>query len=96
MPEAPHPRYSITAVAALCVALFGFAFIAAPRSCAWGLSAYFWSGVALTIAGAALPSIVDDKQLPRAGISLLLGGTVVAVWVIGLLAAPFQLLCRLF
>jgi len=30
----------------LCVFLFAFAFVAAPHSCEWGLSAYFWTGVA--------------------------------------------------
>jgi putative membrane protein len=36
--------------AALCLGLFAFAFVAAPRSCEWGLAAYFWSGVATIVA----------------------------------------------
>ena len=30
---------------ACCLALFVFAFVAAPHSCEWGLTAYFWAGV---------------------------------------------------
>ncbi|HYC46583.1 MAG TPA: hypothetical protein VED01_14010 [Burkholderiales bacterium] len=82
--------------AALWTALLVFAFVAAPHSCAWGLSAYFWSGIAVVAISASLPSLVDAKEKPRLGVSALLGAAAAGVWIIGLFAAPFQLLCRLF
>lgn len=84
--------------AALSATLFAFAFVAAPKSCQWGSDTYFSAGVA------ALPALFALPYLLRAGASLLvragLGpGLVVvgcAVWLGGLFAANFRIICTLF
>ena len=89
-------RQSVAAAATLWAALFVFAFVAAPRSCAWGLSAYFLSGLDAVANSVSLPLLLDGRENPRLGLSALLGAAAAAIWVIGLFVAPFQLLCRLF
>jgi hypothetical protein len=79
-------------------ALLVLAFVAAPHSCSWGLATYFWAGVALIIGqAAAVFVLLRDRTTARrvvlAGLAALLG---VVVWLAGLFAANFQLLCRLF
>jgi len=79
-------------------ALLVLAFVAAPHSCAWGLATYFWAGVVL-ILGQAIAAFVllrdrtTARRVALAGLAALVGG---AVWLAGLFAANFQLLCRLF
>lgn len=79
-------------------ALLVLAFVAAPHSCAWGLATYFWAGVVL-ILGQAVATFVllRDRTTARrvvlAGLAALVGA---GVWLAGLFAANFQLLCRLF
>jgi len=85
-------------VAGISAALFALAFVIAPKSCDGGLEIYFWSGVAAVFVMLALPFAV------RTGGSLLacfgwgLGFAFVgaAVWLAGLFAANFRILCRLF
>jgi len=80
------------------VALLALAFVAAPHSCAWGLATYFWAGVAL-ILGQAVATFVSlrgrttARRVALAGLAALVGA---GVWLAGLFAANFQLLCRLF
>ena len=100
----PTPRPGVSrnralrAAAALCAALFAFAFVAAPHSCEWGLTAYFWSGVACVILAFALPFILDrSASLGRRyawafGLALATTG----VWFGGLVAANVRIICRLF
>jgi multidrug transporter EmrE-like cation transporter len=85
-------------VAALCIGLFGFTFLAAPHACEWGLSAYFWSGVGVVIALLVLPFVFHREQslLKRGLFSLGLCALGVVVWWGGLFIANVRILCRLF
>lgn len=79
-------------------ALLGLAFVAAPHSCAWGLATYFWAGVALILGNAVTTFVLlrdrtTVRRVALAGLAALVGA---AVWLAGLFAANFQLLCRLF
>ena len=88
----------MTLAGTLCAALFAFAFVAAPRSCEWGLEAYFWAGVALVVILAALPSAMA-AGLPagkRAGLALAFAAAGFGVWAAGLFAANVRIVCRLF
>jgi len=87
-----------TASGVLCVALFAFAFIAAPSSCEWGLDAYFWSGVASLVLLFAAPFVfrVEYSLLGRAGFAVGLLVLGAAVWFAGLFIANVRIMCRLF
>ncbi|KAA2285820.1 hypothetical protein [Arenimonas fontis] len=93
----PRPSTWILALL-LPAALFGFAFVAAPHSCEWGLSSYAWLGITTLAVELALPLVTEaNRPLSR---RLLLsagsGGLTAGAWLGGLVAADFQLLCRLF
>ena len=82
----------------LCAALFSFAFIAAPYSCEWGATAYFFAGVA-SIAVLFVGAIVvkgDSPLVNRIVLSLGLDLAVLFVWSTGLFVANVRILCRLF
>ena len=83
---------------AICAALFGFAFVAAPRSCEWGLAAYFWSGMAALVVLLAIPVAIrtDRSVLGRVALGLGLAAIGAAVWMAGLFAANVRIMCRLF
>lgn len=83
---------------ACCVALFVFAFVAAPHSCEWGLTAYFWAGVACVVLLAALPFALLSASLiqRRLLIAFALAGAASASWIAGLFIANVRILCRLF
>ena len=87
----------LIAAAVLCFALFGFAFVAAPHSCEWGLSAYFWAGVAVVVALLAMPWVLHVAQplWQRLLVSLLLGSVGALVWLGGLFAANVRIICRM-
>lgn len=74
-----------------------FAFVAAPRSCEWGLDAYFWAGAIAVALFALMPLLARGR--PGADIRprsfLPLAGVLVA-WLGGFLLAGFRLMCRLF
>lgn len=79
-------------------ALLVLAFVAAPHSCAWGLATYFWTGVVLILGQAIaafvlLRDLTTARRVALAGLAALAGA---GVWLAGLFAANFQLLCRLF
>jgi len=94
-PVSGQRRWLIAVPAAF---LFAFAFVAAPESCEWGMTAYFWSGVGAVVAMGVLPfvPIVGWPSVGRVCDGLLAGAGGIAVWFAGLFAADFQLLCRLF
>lgn len=79
-------------------ALFGFAFAAAPHSCEWGLRSYFWAGVAVVLVELALPFVTEAERplLRRLLLAAGCGGLSAGAWFGGLVAANFQILCRLF
>ena len=84
--------------ATLSAAMFAFAFVAAPKSCQWGNEAYSRVGIGCLIALFAISFVL------RAGHSIL-GSTGFAlgfvafgcgVWLAGLFAANFRIICALF
>ncbi|MCL4799858.1 MAG: hypothetical protein KJ025_09750 [Burkholderiales bacterium] len=83
---------------AICAALFAFAFVAAPRSCEWGLAAYFWSGVGSVAALFAVPVVLrtDCSGLRRAALGFAFAALGAGVWLGGLVAANVRIICRLF
>lgn len=85
-------------VAALCVALFAFAFVAAPQSCEWGLPAYFWAGVGAVFAFLAAPFVLPAERsvLTRVSLAIGFGAFGCGVWIAGLYAANVRIICRLF
>lgn len=78
-------------------ALFGFAVVAAPHSCEWGLRSYFWAGVAVVLVELALPFVTEAERplLRRLLLAAGCGGLSAGAWFGGLVAANFQILCRL-
>ncbi len=93
----PRAGWSLLLGVALCVALFAFAFVAAPHSCEWGLTAYFSSGVVAVVALMVIPFVFGRglAPVPRAFFSLGFGVAGVAVWLGGLFAANLRIICRL-
>lgn len=97
--DAPPPsRAPLYTVGALVAALFVFAFVAAPHACEWGLNAYLGTGAVVGVSCLGLPFLLPGARLFRSPhlSALTLGTGCFAVWLGGLLAADFQLLCRLF
>jgi len=90
--------HAIAIGGAVCTAMFAFAFVAAPRSCEWGLAAYFWAGVASFLILLALPIVLraDRSVLFRIGLGVAFAGLGVGVWIGGLVAANVLIMCRLF
>ena len=89
---------TLVAAALLIVGMFGFAFVAAPHSCEWGLKAYVLTGIAVALAVATLPWLLETRASPgwRALFSVAFLGAAVAGWIGGLFAANVRLMCRLF
>lgn len=89
--------WSLAFGVALGVALFAFAFVAAPHSCEWGLAAYFNSGVVVVIALMVIPFVFSRRlpPLPRSFLALAFGAIGVAIWLSGLFAANLRIICRL-
>ena len=83
---------------ACCLGLFAFAFVAAPHSCEWGLSAYFWSGVACLAALFSMPFVLrEGMSTPRRTVlAFALAGLGCGTWIAGLFAANVRIMCRLF
>ncbi len=82
----------------IAVVLFAFAFVAAPKSCEWGLAAYFWSGVTALVVLFAIPMALrtDRPALQRAALGVAFAAFGAAVWIAGLFAANVRIMCRLF
>jgi heme/copper-type cytochrome/quinol oxidase subunit 4 len=93
-----RPLLSRGLVAVLCVALFLLAFVAAPRSCEWGLDAYVWAGLAVIAAMLVLPFLLhrDRSSGFRVGLALGYGGLAFVVWIFGFFAAGIRIFCRMF
>lgn len=83
---------------ALAAALLGFAFVAAPRSCEWGLDAYVWSGAAAVLASIVASLLPWARRAARgAGLRVLFPVLLVAgTWVLAFFVADFRLSFRLF
>lgn len=93
MPHTPSPRPVPWPQALLCAALFVFAFVAAPHSCAWGLDAYAGAGLAVVVALALLAFIGHGRSARRAALHVALG---IGIWLLGFWLADVRLMCRLF
>lgn len=85
-------------VTALSAALFAFAFVAAPKSCQWGNEAYFWTGIAVLPAFFVLPFLfrAGASPLVRTGLGVAAVLVGCAIWLGGLFAANFRIICTLF
>ena len=89
---------ALALAAALCAVLLAVAFATAPHACEWGVSVYFWSGVAVTVALAAIPACLL-RHLPAwklAAATLGFFALGIATLVGGVAAADMQVICRLF
>ncbi len=98
-PERMDQKTKVLAIAGgICAALFAFAFVAAPHSCEWGLTAYFFSGVAALLALFAAPFALrtDRTILVRLGFAFGFAVLGAAIWFAGLVAANVRIMCRLF
>ena len=82
----------------ICAALFAFSFVAGPKSCEWGLAAYFWAGVAALLALFVAPLVLrtDRTFLMRSAFGLAFSIAGIAVWFAGLEAGNVRIMCRLF
>lgn len=98
MIEATPDRTPLKLLAGLLGAMLVFGFIAAPHSCAWGLNAWFLTGVLVGITCFVLPFRFPGARLVNsvAGSAVILAAACFVVWCLGLFTAGFQLLCRLF
>jgi hypothetical protein len=78
--------------------MFVFAFIAAPKSCEWGLNAYALSGVVCMLLLLAIPFAfrAGESGAARIGLGVALAAAGAIVWVVGLFAANVRIMCRLF
>ncbi len=101
-PRLPNPASAGAAQhlripAAICLSLFGFAFVAGSQSCEWGLDAYFMVGVLVLVVLAITPWILQRHWPARNRLWLALGYTAagLVVWIAGFALAGFRLLCRL-
>lgn len=83
---------------AVCAALFGFAFLAAPASCEWGLEAYTVAGLASIVALFGTPLLLRARSSSAASALIGLGfaASGIAVWLAGLFMANVRIICRLF
>jgi hypothetical protein len=83
---------------AVCAALFGFAFAAAPRSCEGGLEAYLLAGLAALVVLVAIPLWLRTDQAVARRVAMGVGFAAVGlmVWIAGLFIANVRILCRLF
>lgn len=90
-------RKALVFTAAVCLALFAFAFAIAPAACEGGLSTYVWTGVAAVATLGAVP-FVSEPKLPLRGRvlrGLILALLAIAAWTAGLFAADVRIMCSL-
>jgi hypothetical protein len=85
---------------AICLplSLLAFAFVAAPHSCEWGLSAYAAAGAVAMLIGTAGGFLLQRDRAPAKRLmqAALVVSACLAAWLAGFVAADFRLLCRLF
>lgn len=92
-----NPLRHLVLAALVCAALLGFAFYAAPHSCEWGWDGYTAAGLAAAVVLAVLPFFLLarfsawKRVLGSAGFAFLGAG----IWVAGIFAANFRIVCRL-
>ena len=96
--RAPIPSGVWGAELALGFGLLVLAAVLGPNSCSGGLEAYLLAGLASAVGGAAIPVAAARKAGTAVWVSLAVGAPVVllAIWLLGFVAAEFRILCRLF
>ncbi len=79
-------------------ALFAFAFVAAPKSCEWGNEAYFWAAIGALVLLFVWPLVLHAGRsaLVRIGLGVGFAALGFVVWLGGLFAANFRIVCTLF
>ena len=84
--------------ATLCAALFVFAFVAAPKSCQWGNAAYSKVGIGCLIALFTMPFALRAGRSVFGTMGFAVGFVAFGcgVWLAGLFAANFRIICALF
>jgi hypothetical protein len=89
---------SVIAVATVAVVLFATALWFGPRSCDGGLEAYFVCGVGALVIMFALPFVLRSANSLVVRVALAVGFVALGagVWVGGLAAADFRIMCRMF
>ena len=82
---------------ALFVAEMILALIAGPYSCEWGNTVYLVTGIAVLLVSVTLPFFQRLWTMQRrVGFSLLFLLASLLMWIVGLFAGDFRILCRLF
>ena len=91
-------RAAFAAAALICLVVFGVSFVLGPRSCDGGFGIYFWVGVAALVLLLALPFVarLGRSWLRSAAWSVGLVAIGLFIWIAGLEAGHFRILCRLF
>lgn len=79
----------VTISGGVCAGLIAFAFVAAPKSCDGGLSAYFWIGVITLLALFAFPVATSKTGsiFERVAVGLAMALLGILAWVAGFAAA---------
>ena len=88
----------IVAASVILLVLVSTAFFVAPRACEGGFEIYLQCGIVALIVLVALPFVLRTSNSLALRIVSSLGLVVlgVAVWVVGLVVANVNFLCRLF
>ena len=89
-----RPSWVTVAMVVAQVALFAFAFVAAPHGCAWGTDAYLYAALAVLGACVLLPWLLWRRPWwHRLGLAAGLSISCVCVTVAGMQVAGLPLLC---
>ena len=88
----------IVAAAVILLLLFSIAFFVAPRACEGGFEIYLQCGIVALLVLAALPFVLRTGNSLAVRMVSGLGFVVLgaAAWVVGLVVANVNFLCRLF
>jgi hypothetical protein len=89
-----RPSWVTVVITIAQVALFAFAFVAAPHGCAWGTDAYLYAAIALLGLSASLPWLLWRRSaLRRLGLAAALTFLSLCMAAAGMEFAGLPLLC---